>query len=516
MTQTARKEFEIKLQLAPANLPGLKKTRFLRTHDARSRRATQVSVYFDTDTHKLHRKGLILRVRRVGGRYIQTIKATGNSGPLERDEWEAEIPGEQPDLRLADGTALEPLVNRKLRRRLRPLFETRVHRTVYPLADDARAIALAVDQGTIETGTSSAPLCEVELELERGSVADVFEVARELTRALPAQLALKSKSERGYELVDGRQDQPVKATPIDLSAGVTTRDGFRIIGRACLKQIIDNEPALLKGDPEGVHQMRVGLRRLRAAVSLFAGLLRDQQSAAIKRELNWLAGELGPLRELDVLMSQVVTPVKKQHAHLDGLPALSQELAARRETALAHARKAVTSARFRALALEVTAWLEIGHWTQARDDLARARGDIPIEAFAAEQLTRRWRKVRKTGRRIEELDAKGRHRLRIRLKKLRYASEFFARLFPDKRAAKRREKFLPALERLQDGLGDLNDIAVHEGFLVATGLRRRRSGRKRAFAAGLLTGREDARLDAAFAAATAGYAELAKLRPFWR
>jgi len=75
-----------------------------------------------------------------------------------------------------------------------------------------------------------------------------------------------------------------------------------------LNQIVNNHGALTKGDPEGVHQMRVGLRRLRAAMSLFAALLGDRQTAAIKNELKWLAGELGPARELDVLVSRVVTP----------------------------------------------------------------------------------------------------------------------------------------------------------------------------------------------------------------
>jgi hypothetical protein len=65
----------------------------------------------------------------------------------------------------------------------------------------------------------------------------------------------------------------VKAVAVDLSPGAATRDGFKAIGLACLKQMIGNNPALLAGDPEGVHQMRVGLQRLRAAISLFADIL---------------------------------------------------------------------------------------------------------------------------------------------------------------------------------------------------------------------------------------------------
>jgi inorganic triphosphatase YgiF len=111
-----------------------------------------VSVYFDTDKHKLQKKRLMLRVRRIGDRYIQTIKATRNSGLFERNEWESDIAGAQPDLGLSRGTALEPLIGRKFRRQLQPVFETRVERTVYPLTRDAGEIAFTIEHGRIDAG----------------------------------------------------------------------------------------------------------------------------------------------------------------------------------------------------------------------------------------------------------------------------------------------------------------------------------------------------------------------------
>src|SRR6201987_5603850 len=141
---------------------------------------------------------------------------------------------------------------------------------------------------------------------------------------------------------------PVHTASIDLPATASTRDAFKIIGLACLKQIIDNETALARGDPEGVHQMRVGVRRLRAAISLFKGLLHDRQTAAIKDELKWLAGEIGPGPELDVLVHRVVAPMKKRR-RWRGMPSLSREIAQRRDSALKRAQDAVQSARFRSL-----------------------------------------------------------------------------------------------------------------------------------------------------------------------
>jgi triphosphatase len=510
---TAHRELEIKLKLPPASVGRVKKIPFIQALKTSPKRTTEVSIYFDTNKHKLRKNGLMLRVRRIGKRYLQTIKASGNARLFERGEWENEIADREPDLSLVRETPLKPMINGKLRRQLKPMFETRVHRTVYPIAKRGHIIELAIDQGKIDTGVSSLPLCELELELKRGNETDLFSLARELVHLLPAQLALKSKSERGYEFVNGKVGAPVKSVPVDLSVCATARDGFKMIGGACLRQVIENEPAIIKGDSEGVHQMRVGLRRLRAAMSLFSTVLTDPQTAVIKTELKWLTGELAPAREIEVLVNRVVKPLQeKGERHRNGVPALLQDLAEKRKAALERVQTAIASARFRALTLEVAAWLETGHWVNPEED---SRGEIPIQAFAADQLARRWRKVRKKGKALAQLDTRDRHKLRIQVKKLRYAAGFFGKLFRGKRASKRRRKFVAALQRLQDGLGDLNDIMVDENLITATGLRHQHSNPNRAFAAGLLTGREDASLDAAMAAATEGYAKLAEIKPFW-
>jgi len=198
------------------------------------------------------------------------------------------------------------------------------------------------------------------------------------------------------------------------------------------------------------------------------------------------------------------------------MPSLSHEIAEQRDAALKRAQDAVKSARFRSLTFDLTAWLQTGQWSNPQDDLVRDRGDLPIAVYAAEQLTRRWHKVRKKGKALAKLDERRRHKLRIQTKKLRYAGEFFASLFSNKRMVKRRKRFLAALERLQDGLGDLNDIAVHEKHIAAMGVHHRRSNPSRTFAAGLLTGHEDARTEGAITAANEAYLDLSKIKRFWR
>jgi triphosphatase len=135
---------------------------------------------------------------------------------------------------------------------------------------------------------------------------------------------------------------------------------------------------------------------------------------------------------------------------------------------------------------------------------------VPVEAFAEEQLQGRLRKVRKRGKDLVRLNAKQRHKLRIQVKKLRYAAEFFGDLFQGKKAVRRQKKFTSALKQLQDGLGDLNDIAVDERLIASVATH------NNAFATGLLTGREEARESEAMFVALQGYAKLVKAKPFWR
>jgi triphosphatase len=515
---SAPKEVELKFELAPMGMRQLKNLPLLHGLAHPPKDETEVSIYFDTPKLKLRKNGLTLRVRRIGKRRVQTIKASGNSSTFERDEWEREIEGDNPDLRAARGTAIERLLTKKFQRKLRPVFQTRVRRTTYPLANGAADVVLTLDRGKIDTGRRSTPICEIELELKRGDQSALFAIAREVAHTLPAQLAIKSKSERGYDLVENRGIAAEKGAPVELRSGMSTREAFRAIGHSCLKQVIANEAAVLAGDADGVHQMRIGLRRLRAAISLFPEILDDAQTDKIKKDLKWLSRELGPLRELDVFVTRVVTPVKRRHARRQGVPGLSSDFEQRRNAALKRAQDALRSARYRILALNVAAWLETGDWTKPQDDLVRGRGEVPIETLAATQLARRWKKIRKKGRSLTELDARRRHRLRIQAKKVRYAAEFFAGAFPGKKASKRRDAFLAALKDMQDCLGDLNDIVVHGSLTsdIAKRGKRRKDKSKRAFAAGLLTGREDARLDAVLGAAGDAYDKFAEVKPFWK
>lgn len=520
-------ELELKFDV-PANGAARLRRLALLKGTAPEKTATLRSTYFDTDKQKLRKSGVSLRVRQVDGRQVQTIKQQGNRGVglFKRSEWERPIDGPQPDLEAARGTALEPLLSKRLRHRLKPVFETRVRRTIYPIRSNGSEIELTVDRGKVEAAGLSSPLCEIELELKVGEAGELFALARKLAEALPIRPMSKSKAERGYELVGKEAPCAVKAEPIAVAPDTDSVAAFRTIARSCLYQLVANEPALRRNDPEAVHQMRIGVRRLRAAISLFADMLAGPQTEALKSELKWITEQLGPARELDVFLQGVVKQAAGQSQSGSAMGSLAREFRKNRADALAKAEQAVASARFRRLVLDAAAWIEIGDWTHNEDEFARALRDRSVTDAAADELRRRRNKIRKQGGRLAELDPRRRHKLRINAKKLRYATEFFAGAFPGKKSARRRQKFVAKLKKLQDALGDLNDIVVHEGLakraLAASergAKRRERHAAKehagKEFAAGRLSGREEARFAEVMKIAQQAYRAFTEAEPFW-
>jgi inorganic triphosphatase YgiF len=516
------REIELKLEVPLEGLRKLEQSQLFCGNHLPSKGADVVSVYFDTGKLDLRKKGLSLRVRQMGGRYLQTVKRNepGNGATLSRDEWETEINGENLDLEAARRTALEPVLTKKVCRALKPIFETRVRRTVYPIRYDGSEIEVSIDEGRVEAGRRASSLHEVELELKQGDSPALFRLAHQIARDVPATLDVKSKADRGYELLTGESSRPVKAFSVKLNAKQSPQSAFQAVARACLHQLCANTEPVRAGDGEGLHQARVAIRRLRAAMSLFSELLRDKQTDSIKRELKWLTGEFGPAREADVFIERVVKPVAEADDKTPGVSKLRDDVIKHRNAEFARAQSAVDSARFRALALELANWIETGDWMHPSDAGKARSGKGTMAETAAEQLNRRWKKFLKRGKHLDALDPGQRHKLRIAAKKLRYASEFFADVFPGKRAALRRKQFLAGLKTLQTYLGDLNDIVVNQR-LSATLVSAPAAGEGlddqawKAFTAGRLCGREEGRFSSVMKAAMGAYKVFAGAKRFW-
>jgi len=515
-------ELELKLELQPKSVRRLERSLGLFAKGvAESKQVkTLVSTYFDTDKRKLRNHGISLRTRREGTRHLQTIKWTTRSAVFDRGQSETQIDGNEPDWQAARGTALEPLLSKSLRRSLKPLFQTRVRRTIYPIVTQAAEIELSVDDGSIRAGRRSAPIRELELELKRGESSELFRFARDLARNVPVRLALKSKAERGYELLNGAFPVAVKARGIELHAGTNVAEAFRVVARACLAQIIANEAGVQSRDSEALHQIRVGLRRLRAAISFFSDIVSGQQTELIKSELKWITRELSPARDLDVYISEVLAPLCEQHRGNADFRALYRDFERKRAEAFDRAAAAVRSQRYRNLLIDVAAWLEAGAWSRPADEAARARHERPIELHATEQLARRRKKMLKKGEEFYQLDAAQRHKLRIAVKKFRYAAEFVANVFPARKPRKGWHALLGTLKSIQDCLGALNDTIVYENLnrdmIDHDDRASAKLARGRAFVAGLVSGQEEAKAQQLTEGAVAGFAELATIKPFWK
>lgn len=516
------REIELKLELPKSAMRRLLLWPPLREHGT-PRAVPLVSVYYDTPEHDLYEQGLTLRVRRSGRRHVQTVKLErGESAALmNRGEWEHEVARGKPNLGLLEGTGLEQVLGAELEPRLVPLFEARMRRRTYPIESGTSIFELTVDEGEIVAGGRRAPVCEVELEVKRGDAQGLFAFARALSEHVPTQVSVTTKAERGYELIAGKGPRAAYATPVAVAPDATCRAAFQTIAGSCLRQVIANRALARDGVSEGLHQVRVGLRRLRVAITLFRDMVRDPQSETIRGELKWIVGEFGPARELDVF-AQRIAASSLADASPPGVAAFVGDVRQRREEALANARTAVDSDRFRMLVLDTAAWIEAGDWTSNPDELAAALRERPVATAAAAELDRHRKKILKRAAEICALDPEARHTVRIEAKKLRYGAEFFVGVFPGKKVRMARKRLAAALGRLQDVLGELNDIAVHERLTEALALGKEPGGRKKrgsvrkAFAAGRLAGQEEARGALLLEDAERAFARFAKIKPFWR
>lgn len=460
-------EVELKLEFDPADAARIAAHPALEASLGEAEDHELVSTYFDTPDCALHRLGVYLRIRESRGRYVQTVKsAKSRTELLERLECEREIPSRALDLEGLEGTALGPLLSPEIRAALRPVFETRITRHICRVEQDGAEIEVAIDRGEVATKTHTRPISEVELELKRGKRLALFQLAHNLAETVPFRLEVKTKAERGYELLQDRLYQAEKAVDLDILPEMETGEAFRAIALSCLRQIMANEPSMCAGQAESLHQMRIGLRRLRASIAIFADVVDDQSLQQIKGELKWITKELGPARDLDVFGADVLRPLRAKRPEDASLAASHRQFEEKRMAAYARAATAARSLRFRASMLDLAEWIETGQWSTDDGRERTALRTRPVAEHAEAKLARLRRRIKRKGTDLRHRSVKGRHRLRIRAKRLRYATEFFASTFPGQTSAKRRTESLSALKDLQDALGGLNDLATRHALIA--------------------------------------------------
>ncbi len=435
-------EIELKLFL-PAGARGLRRHALL--EDVRPVRRLLRTLYFDTPDWRLAREGVALRVRREGRGWVQTVKTEGQGGGglSARLEESTAVAGPTPEAGRMPAPAAR--LWEKFAGALGVRFETRFWRDAWHIALEGSEIEVALDSGAIRAQEREAPLCELELELKSGDAAALFEAALALADGAPLWPYEASKASRGVALARGVPMAPVKAADCLLTPGLSAAQAYNAICRNAYGHLLANLPGTLEGrDDEYLHQARVALRRLRAAFRLGREL--GGPPAATLQGFAHLGRLLGEARDWDVQGGLVLPQV---------FAAWPDEAAAARvrDGAAVLRREAHAALAEHLLAPETTRLLlTCARW------LALSRAEYPdtdLVPWAHRCLDRCGREVhRRLAPALSGSDAQI-HALRLAVKRLRYALEFFQGVLDkDARAYARR------LGRLQDDLGHYNDLCV--------------------------------------------------------
>ena len=416
----------------------------------------QVTTYFDTPDLALAGRGVSLRVRRSGDERVQTIKwqAPDGSSAFLRHEVEQTIDGDEPDLSLAAGTCAAAALGVARAAALRPVFATDVRRVRRYLLPSAGAVVEAVlGEGTLSAGPVREDIRELELELKAGPPAQLYRLALDLHAGVPLALAVERKSERGRRLAAGARPEARKAGAPRLPRGVGVVEGARRVLTAGLAHLLANQPAASAGVAEGVHQMRIAVRRLRSAIVLFERHLDPRAAADIDVELRRLGRLLGEVRDWDVFCGGILPAA--EHDLPEARPLLLKGPAREeRDDAQRRLAEELAGPAFTALVLRLAVWAEEeAGGTQPPGD---ARAAERLADLAPDLLDRLVRKARRRGRRIRRRSTEELHALRKSLKKLRYSVEFLSGVIGRKRS----RAYLRACKDLQEQLGTINDAAL--------------------------------------------------------
>jgi triphosphatase len=505
-------ETELKLRIPEGAAGSLRRNPVLSAlKQRRGSRRNLLTVYFDTPSLSLAKRGVSLRVRHMGARKVQGVKlANGDDGGaiVRRPELETEIEGDRPEIARIPDPEVRRLVSEAAGAEpLAPAFVSEFGRTVWPVKLGESEIEVALDQGEIRAGADRAvAVSELELELKSGRPDRLIELALALGKSVPLSVERHSKAERGFALLTGRADGPERSVPVELDPHSSAEGAFRALARNCLMQLGGNEAAVRAGDAEGIHQMRVAARRLRALVACFRDLIAPPVAEELKGELRWLMGALGPARDLDVFIAETLQPMTEHGTEDAALHALLAAARRAAQHAREGARAAITTPRYTQFLLHLDLLLASGEWA-APDAPVTA----PVRPLAQHMLRRRCRQLLKIGHGHEVLEIAELHQIRLAAKKMRYAAEFFRSLYSRKLA----RRYLGRLTVLQDRLGTLNDSLtgrrILEELLPTTGLDPASAAR----ALGLVVGWQAARIHADLAAFPGEWEDFRELRPFW-
>lgn len=463
----------IALVLDPASVAAFKRHPLLKQFSTgRPKTRTVGRIHYDTRNLLLRSHGVILslthhsdgkieyRVDREIGKsnptksYKHTIAANGHDGSVKVPKSVVKhLPAKIQALLGKEHGALLPIFGMQY-----------VRDTWSLLLPGSKEVALNFDFGEVRRDAARSVICEINLNGKQDALAVMLSFAQQLQLSLPLRINTGGKTCLGFALYQKQTPPVVHTTRVALPKDSTLRQGMGAIIDSCLSQIHGNEQGLLFGDdPEHVHQMRVGIRRLRAAIGLLKPGARIDTSLA--QELAWLAQELGAARDWDVLCATIANVASKfpNEIGLTRLRAAAMEVASERRR---RAALAVGSARYTGLLLGISVWrYKFGCGVESDKSLKPGSKywDKSLSKFASNLLARSRRSLEQQSSRLDEKNAQSLHRLRIAAKKTRYAHEFLASVAEHGADA----RYIKALAAVQDILGRINDATVAHALLRA-------------------------------------------------
>jgi inorganic triphosphatase YgiF len=510
LKQQRPQELELKVELSSEALERLKCLDELPGWSVGQPRSSELrSIHFDTSDLRLRAADIFLQVRSTGGKWTQTVKCgtkltNGVSAPVEI---EVGVPSPTPSIELIE--------DKKLRRKvanlvhdadLAAVFETDVVRTTRKLSNKKGRLELALDEGIIRAGPHERPVLEAELELKSGARSELIDAAEALFADHPFNCFQVSKAERGYELMLGRTESspaPLASAVPDYRWDATCAEVLAQFMAATAQQIVLNRRVVLEtDDPEGAHQLRVGLRRLRTALRVFGPLL-GNAAESLETHCKALARVVGQLRDADVLLQDICAPLAGAAHAEQGMHALHDVLSAHRTQKRNEVRKVLNGREWNALQIQLALWPK----ALDRNRLLNGR----VSDWAPQALDRAWKKVVKKGKNIAVLDTKQRHELRKALKNIRYSVEYFGQHY----AAREVKQFTKKLKALQDEFGYLNDAATAAQVVLIAGARAKNNAACRE-AAGYVLGWHTARAETRWERAQTEWKKLRQEAKFWR
>jgi len=437
-SQKDHREAELKFEL------GRRAARKVRDHpllaDGDPKTQSQTSVYFDTGKRRVHKAGYSLRVRQAGDEHVQTVKTNGGgAGLFYRGEWEAPVDGLEVDAEALKATPLRKL--KKLDKKLEPQVHSTVERATWLIDRDGSLIEVALDRGTVSAGDETERFQELELELRDGSPSALFGLAKQLAEDVPLEIGVLSKEERGLLLAERALDHEQKAREPAIAEEMSAGQAFAAVIQECIRHFRLNQALIIaERDPAALHQARVAMRRLRTAFTLFRPAIRQGSLEPLKNELKAFIEPFGVARNLDVYLDK--------HGEELGWRDRRNLQSARSDT-YDQVIDSMNAQQMRDMLVDLVEWTASADWQ-------RKPASEPIGKFSDRQLEAAWRKVKRGGSRLGELEEPQLHRLRIDIKKLRYSAEFLAPLYRKKRV----RQFATSLEAMQDCLGLIHDDMV--------------------------------------------------------